>query len=398
MRIAIVGGALTGNKGSASMVLGVIDGLPEARPAVLSLLAEADEASELSERATVVDYGPVQIVLACLLAPLAALTGGRVGTRALRALAEADVVADVSGISFVAGRGLPTLAYNVLLLLPALVMGTSVVKVSQAMGPFDDPLTRTAARLVLPRVAAVLARGERTVEHLDELGVEHAGLVTDAAFLMATTPQDAAWAEEWLAAHASGPDPVVVVPSQVVVNQTTDDGAAYLASVTALVDHLTETHDVIVMAHSARPGRPAGRLNDIPLCETVVQRAARPERCRLVTDGTPGQLRALMAASRLVVTSRFHAMISALATATPVVVIGWSHKYREVLREFGHEELAFDFTAVETSQLLADVDATLSRATDVAADFERALPGVRAAAERNTAALRDHARRSGPRG
>jgi polysaccharide pyruvyl transferase WcaK-like protein len=179
----------------------------------------------------------------------------------------------------------------------------------------------------------------------------------------------------------------------VVVNQTQDDGAGYLATVTALVDHLSQAHDVLVMAHSARPGRPAGRLNDIPLCATVLEGAARPERCHAVTDGTPGQLRALMSASSLVVTSRFHAMTSALATTTPVVVIGWSHKYREVLREFGHEELAFDFTAVEPHQLMAAVDRALEDGETLTADFLEALPRVREAAERNTAALRRYARR-----
>ena len=36
-----------------------------------------------------------------------------------------------------------------------------------------------------------------------------------------------------------------------------------------------------------------------------------------------------------IVTSRFHAMISALVERTPLLVVGWSHKYGEVLAQFG---------------------------------------------------------------
>jgi colanic acid/amylovoran biosynthesis protein len=384
MKVAIVGGSLSGNKGAASMVLGLIDALPNEQVVVLTPSPATDTDEDTSDVGALVGFGPVDIVLADALPLVARLTAGRIATPALRAPQQADVVADVSGISFVDGRGFATLAYNVLLLLPALLLGTPVVKISQAMGPLRRPTTRIAGRLLLPRIHTVLARGDRTVAHLDELGLRHGGLVPDSAFLMEVRPADEAWA----AARVDGlVQPVVLAPSQVVVGQADDDGAGYIATMAALLDHLTTTRDVLVLAHSARPMQPAGRLNDIPLCEQLVAGAARPERCHLVADGSPRQLRALMASTDLVVASRFHAMISALATATPVLVVGWSHKYAEVLRAFGHEELAIDHRAVATEPLLASVDTLLEGRDALAAELALALVAVAAAARANATAV-----------
>jgi coenzyme F420 hydrogenase subunit beta len=51
-------------------------------------------------------------------------------------------------------------------------------------------------------------------------------------------------------------------------------------------------------------------------------------------------------------------MISGLATGTPTLVIGWSHKYAEVMGQFGQEELVLgyrDLRADRVAELLADL-------------------------------------------
>jgi polysaccharide pyruvyl transferase WcaK-like protein len=55
------------------------------------------------------------------------------------------------------------------------------------------------------------------------------------------------------------------------------------------------------------------------------------------------ELRFLIGLCDYSVTSRFHAMISSLAVGVPCLVIGWSHKYQEVLERFGLESWAIGF-------------------------------------------------------
>ena len=47
-----------------------------------------------------------------------------------------------------------------------------------------------------------------------------------------------------------------------------------------------------------------------------------------------GVLRCLIAKMDILIASRFHAIISAMSAGVPAVVVGWSHKYAEVLAPF----------------------------------------------------------------
>ena len=61
------------------------------------------------------------------------------------------------------------------------------------------------------------------------------------------------------------------------------------------------------------------------------------------------EIRAYLGKCRFLVASRFHAMIGALEQRVPVLLVGWSHKYQEVLDFFELGQYAIDF-----SNLIAD--------------------------------------------
>jgi polysaccharide pyruvyl transferase WcaK-like protein len=53
----------------------------------------------------------------------------------------------------------------------------------------------------------------------------------------------------------------------------------------------------------------------------------------------------------MLIASRFHAMISALYKNVPVFLIGWGHKYKEVLDMFGHGGYAVDYRSLNLDLL-----------------------------------------------
>ncbi len=405
VRVVTLGAAFSGNKGAASMLQAVIDNFSsEVAPCridALSIYPGEDRQTNPNPDVAIVSCKPRELLfpmfpIALLVAVLRACRipyGPLCITPALRALRDADLVVDIAGISFVDGRGIPILGYNFLMTAVPLLMGKRVVKCSQALGPFRRPLNRLLARLILPRMQAVCARGERTETHLRDLRLNNVVSAADLAFTMKTPNAAKACAADILARRGPGDrPPVLVMPSSVVDRYCQAQGIDYAQATAAFVDRIIDAHgvDVLIAPHSSRPDDRPTRMNDLPVCRAAYAAVTRKDHCMLVEDDlSPAALRALIARSEMLVTSRFHAMISALATSTPVLVIGWSHKYEEVLRAFGLPECTVDYGALEADaldELFADL---FGRRDAVRTQIADALPAVIDHARRNFDALRE---------
>jgi colanic acid/amylovoran biosynthesis protein len=401
VRVATIGAALSANKGAAAMLRTVLEVLPDrlgaCRFAVLTTYPEADRPRADEAGVRVVSLRPLELVFPVL--PLLAVGwllrrlggSGRLADRhpAVRVLTSADVVVDLAGVSFVDGRGIPILGYNVLMTGAGLLSGTPVVKAAQALGPFRGRLNRLAAGFVLPRVATVVARGERTREHLADLGLTNADEAADLAFLLPVHDPDRDAARVVLEqAGVVGPY-LTVVPSAVVEGYATSRGLDYPALMVRSCERLAAAtgRPVVVLAHSARPGEPAGRMNDLPLVRTVGERATDPRVVTIDEDLEPAVLRSIIGGGEVCVTSRFHAMVAALAEVVPVLVVGWSHKYGEVLHDVGLDDWALTYDELTPGTLDARLDALLAEREAVARTLRANLPAVVARARRNLVAI-----------
>ena len=400
-RVATIGASLAANKGAASMLWGVMDALPQSvgrcRITVLSTYPEDDQDAIEHPDARVVPARPRDIIVPMLPEALLAWLVRRFGgdprdvcrSPAMRAIVDSDVVLDLAGISFSDGRGIPTLGYNVLMSgIPALA-GADVVKCSQALGPFQTWLNRNAARLVLRNMAAICARGEGSYRHVAALGLGvplvRAG---DLAFLMRTSDRADEAARD-LVDGAQGY--VVVSPSSVVDAYCDRIGVDYVGLMGRLVRRLVEEgHSVVLLAHSYRPSPTPSRMNDVPVCREVLDRSGVADRVTTVMgDYPPTVLRALIGRARTSITSRFHAMISGLATCTPTVVVGWSHKYAEVMSEFDMEDLVLRFETIDDDILWNAYAAADSNDAQLRTLIAAGLPAATRQAEVNLDVIRD---------
>jgi polysaccharide pyruvyl transferase WcaK-like protein len=87
-------------------------------------------------------------------------------------------------------------------------------------------------------------------------------------------------------------------------------------------------------------------------------------------------------------------MISGLATSTPTVVVGWSHKYKEVLDDFGLSNLGLDSSALNKPSEIADiVSKVLTSKSEISQQISVALPAVKVRSLRNFSAIAEAAGR-----
>lgn len=388
-RVVTLGASLTANKGAAAMLTSVAQQLPrhlgQMRLTVLSTDPSGDrERSSGFADVEILDLRPAR--LAAIEVPAAAvgaiLRFIRVPERLTRwtpvgrCLAEADIAVDLAGISFVDSRGFPNLVYNTLMSALPLLHGAPTVKAAQAIGPCRKPLTRFAARVVLRRMRWIGARGAQTLEHLREIGSTNAEQVADLAFCM--TEDDAL--PEAVASSLPPSGFVTVMPSIVVERLVDSDPARYVAAMSELITDIASITGlpVVLAAHSYEPSGDRHRMNDRPTLLDIASLLADDRRVTVIdAELTAGELRTLIRRSEFLVTSRFHAMISALATATPVFVIGWSHKYREVLGDFGLERLGAGHDRLsDPAQLARSIADEFADRSSIRATLTSRLPAV----------------------
>jgi len=392
MKVAIIGSALSGNKGAAAMLESAVHHLTERHPDVqishLSMYPRSDADLNPHTNVTVMDASPLRLgllinggALVWRLLPFAR-AAIESGVPEVGAIAQADVMLDQGGITFVDGRT-KFLIYNVASVLPALFVRTPVVKCAQALGPFKSFANRTLAKAILPRMAAIVSRGAVSQEHLDGLGLTNTVAGADLAFTLDVTEADANAADAAVdTSFFAGENVVGVSPSQVLRVAAEGRGEDYVQQVVNQIDHLTEVlgRPVYLVAHSTRPNEKTHN-NDLPVCRLIHERVASPHMV-LFPGGelSSQQLRSLIGRCDLFIASRFHAMVSSLATGVPTLVLGWSHKYREVLDMFTLAEWALPADGVDHDTFVARVAQLDEQKFEVRATIAERFPQVHAKA------------------
>ncbi len=263
------------------------------------------------------------------------LPGWIVG-REVTALRNSDLLLDVGGITFCDGREI-FLLYKVLSILPGMLLKVPVVKMSQALGPFANPINRFWAKTMLPRCAQVFARGSVTSGHLQKLPLEDSKWqpAADAAFCFreeySLTKENAERVEssidEIMTKKKDFPVCVAIVPSALVATKN----ERYVSELVELVHGITNAgHQVVLLPNATRQGSQKSRNNDLVAIKSILADLTEcPETLGQVTsvvyDCNTSGIRQIIQAADVAVTSRFHGMVAALSEAVPTIVIGWSH-------------------------------------------------------------------------
>jgi len=395
MRFVITGVTLTGNMGGSAMLHAAMQQLraryPSASFQLLSIYPDADRACNQEQDLEVVSAPPLALMawympltFAAVLVPVLR----RVLSRSIaffRAIEQADAVVDLSGIAFVDGRGFPLLWYNTSCALPGIVWRKPVFKLSQALGPFRSRLNRLFARPVLTRCAAVIARGEQSRQFLEELGMSDPTALADVSFVLDISEQKRREAVEILRRlDDSARSWIIVSPSRVVASLCRGRGMEFLGEMSSFINAMLkdDTINVLILPHSL--GRGASKNNDIQLCRSLYESVQADGRVFFhVPPEDPVLLRALIGEASFFVGCRFHAVVAALITSVPSLVLGWSHKYQEMAAEFDADIPILDFASFNAEALSATFREAWERRETTRARLQASGVKIKASSERN---------------
>jgi polysaccharide pyruvyl transferase WcaK-like protein len=389
--VSIIGSALSGNKGASAMleasVHSIVSRLPSTTFTLFSMYPNEDCAQNPYKSLEIVDARPFQLGVVInflslvykLVPPMRNLIRSK--SDAISALSKSDVLLDQMGISFTDGRE-KFLLYNTAAILPAFLLRVPVIKCSQAIGPFRNPINRFVSKIFLPRIRTIITRGRITHGLAAELGLKNIIEGSDSAFTLAATGNEReSLSKSWDLSFFGAEQKVIGISPSVVVQSKYEasKGNSYLDLMTNYVNTLVSLgYRIALIPHSVRTGTEKTQNNDLPLCISLYARIEDKSGVFFANkELSPQDLRYLIGLCDLFVTSRFHAMVSSLAVGVPCLVIGWSHKYQEVLESFGLEKWAIGFESLALDKLLELTLKLYEEGPMVRTLLELQLPAVR---------------------
>ena len=372
MKYVVIGPTLSGNKGAAAMFVSTVQTLSDkdSEFVLFSYYPNQDKKINNFENTKVINAKPLRLAL--VIVPLAMLWRILPPLRrhiekvdVIKQLSEANVYLDQGGITFSDGREL-FLIYNVATILPAIFMKVPIVKCAQALGPFKNPINKLVSKIFLPRIKTIVARGEVTKANLDQLKLKNVVLGTDIAFMMNRPgAEEKRLAEKnfKLSKFLKGEKLVVgISPSIVVKKKVTKQGLDHDKLIADIVKRqLEKGRKVILIPHSYRTGTEKLHNNDGPLVDKIAKMVDSPDLLSIDKEIGPMELKYIIGQCDAFLACRFHAMISSLSMAVPTLVLGWSHKYAEILDLFGYKNLAMDFSGISVDSVTKKLDKVVAQ-------------------------------------
>lgn len=403
--MAIIGGSVWGNRGASAMLETVIQKLrasaPDVQISIFTPYPEKDRSLSIAPDLQFYDSRPLALIryfLIALVLWLGRIFGLKNGLKmGAGALTRSDLLLDIGGITFADGR-LKFLPYNILTIWPSLLHQVPVVKLSQAAGSFRNPLLRAIARIFLSRCDHIFARGEKTLGYIEDLGLgkEQVTLAADIAF--SYRPSYCISKENIKAAEqlcdtldqkiAEGQKIICISPSELVAKkmQSYQPGFCELILDTIKKNKCDDLAYVLV-PNATREGSKKRRNNDIQVIRELRNRAEIDLPSSLYgkiiwvdydinTEGVDQ----IINRANIVIASRFHAMVAALRSFKPTLIVGWGHKYKEVMKRFEQDEFVFDYQ-ISPSAVLEKLMILLENEELIRQQIKNAYPAERRISE-----------------
>jgi colanic acid/amylovoran biosynthesis protein len=402
-KISIIGATISGNRGAESMLSTVIGRVRENYPDVIfniySYYPDDDQQLCKSENIRIFSATPGYLLL--ILFPLSSILGlfklFRLGfikcifPKSVTELGESNTLIDISGVSFMDGR-VKFIPYNILTILPAMLLRTPVVKFAQALGPFKNPLVYSSAKIFLSGCTKIFARGSTTKKNLEQLKL-HSDIIdnaTDLAFLHRHSYSLYLENQEYVDSMISrlqkqkqaGKSIIGLCPSSVIASKANKEKWNYIQLLCDTVKSLNnQGYTLLLFPNATREKSRKLRNNDLPVIEKTARYLAAmneyPDDLFLITkDINTHGIKQLMNCCDLNIVSRFHAMIASLSLCRPLVVMGWGHKYQEVMSQFELNEYVFDYKNNDFGMLVDKVVSALNSRELIEGRIRNKLPMI----------------------
>lgn len=371
-KISIIGATITGNRGAEAMLTTTIGRIKEKYPSsefyIYSYYPQDDEELLLDDN-NISIHSATPVYLVTVLFPLTLILAlfnllhlnviKKILPKSVTNLADSDVLIDLAGVSFMDGRAL-FLPFNIMTIWPAMLVGTPVVKFAQGLGTFNNILTSISAKIFLSRCKQLFARGDITKKYLEDFFPQHKNYqsAADVAFshkrddsISLENKEYSDEIETTLQKLHTEYKVIGLCPSSVVYSKSQKDNIDYIGTLVSTIEKLLEDESIrIFLFPNATREKNIDKLrnNDLLVIQMIISKLlkkgiSKEKLVYIAKDINTDSIKAMLEHCDMTIVSRFHAMVASLSLEKPVIVLGWSHKYLEVMKQFQMQEWVIDY-------------------------------------------------------
>lgn len=217
--------------------------------------------------------------------------------------------------------------------------GRKIVFLPQAFGPFEKPSSKRLMKEVYNVSDAIYAREKVSYDYLKELFPQGDKVKLAPDFTCLSKPGKLR--------NVILPDNYVIIIPNVRMMTHTANGISsqYLEFICETIRFLMDKGLFVVLLNHEGP-------DDERLLIDINNRL--PQKVLVLTELDALEIKRIIAGAKLVVSSRYHGIVSGLTQHVPTLCTSWSHKYLELLKEHGCEKNVLSVDNIESSLDIID--------------------------------------------
>ncbi|NIJ54977.1 polysaccharide pyruvyl transferase family protein [Dyadobacter arcticus] len=205
--------------------------------------------------------------------------------------------------------------------------GKKIIMLSQAFGPFKEPLLRAKMATILNNTQLVFARDKYSYKYIRDIKAKqsHVYLRPDFTNLISgilPSNFDSAKCE------------FAIIPNNKLLESSTfKSRELYIEFLTTIISTIQKRgKNPFFLIHEG--------VKDLKIAEETNE--SLNEIIPVLTVENPLEVKGIIGNSVGVVTSRFHGLVSALSQGVPCLCVGWSHKYLALMEDYEYSEGLID--------------------------------------------------------
>ena len=213
--------------------------------------------------------------------------------------------------------------------------GRRLIMLPQAFGPFENEPSKAMMNFICQQADKIYAREKQSFEYLSKVcpDTDKIEVVPDFTCVC--------HAENNPSIQLPKKNYVLIIPNARMIDKTSANVSdSYLLFLTQIIrDILKKGENVYLLNHEGK--------NDEQLLHIINDEFSGS--LPILTNLMGTEIKALIKDCKLLISSRYHGVVSGLTQGVPTLCTSWSHKYEQLLKEHGCENNILDVNDISKS-------------------------------------------------